>query len=82
MRLDTNLTQYDADLLQEAFTRMGVSFYELGKKAGVSDKTASKIVNTGNGHPRKVYQVAKALGLKVKPNDLGAIMKSRDPVPV
>lgn len=76
MRLDTNLPQYDEILLQTAFTRMGISFTELGKKAKVADKTAANVVRTGRAHPKNIYKVAKALGFKVERNDLSEVMRN------
>jgi hypothetical protein len=75
MRLSDALPPYDEALLQDAFQRRGLSFYALGRMAKVNDKTARAVVMTGRAHPRSIYRVAKALGFRVKPDNLSAIMR-------
>ncbi len=71
---NTIALQYDAELMQKAAVRKGYTWRQLGEVAGVDQKTARTVVMTGRGHPDKIFAVAKALGFKVRRNDLSAIM--------
>lgn len=71
---------YDVALFQEAMAVRGLNYYQISKKAKslgfrLDPKTAKKVVTTGLAHPDCVFAVAKALGFKVKRDDLSAVVR-------
>lgn len=72
---------YDKTLFQERMADLGLHPYSLSQLAGITNKTAKKIVETGTGQPNKIYKVAKVLGFPVRKNgkkyDFTSILKKR-----
>ncbi len=71
---------YQTDKLKRAMEQRGIGPKEISEQIEVSRNTINSIIATGEGHPEKVYLLAKYLGFPVKPLRLEALKPRLKPI--
>ncbi len=74
---DMNHVVYDVTEIRERIANRGLTQTAAARLAKIHERTLNSLLLTGRGHPKPVFQIARALGMDVKRHDLRALITRR-----